>query len=169
MGREVVQDHDVPRREGRDQHLFDVAEEPSPVHRSVQHHRRGHSGEPQRPDEGGGLPVSVRDRGAQALAAGGSAVKAGHLGRGTRLVDEHQALGVQVELALEPGAATPQDVGTILLRRMPGLFFSVIFRRAKKRQSVEIATATPCWASRSRSSTSVMSDLSSTAAKITGA
>ena len=40
--------------------------------------------------------------------------------------------------------ATSHDVGTVLLRRMPGLFFSVIFRRSKKRHSVEIATSSPC-------------------------
>lgn len=66
--------------------------------------------------------MSVRDRGPQALAAESPPVQARHPGGGARLVDEDQALGVQVELALEPGAATPQDVGTVLLRRMPGLF-----------------------------------------------
>ena len=88
--------------------------------------------------------MSVRNRSPQALAPGRPPMQARHLGGGARLVDEDQALGVQVELTLEPGAATAQDVGTVLLRRMPGLFFSVIFRRAKKRHSVETATATPC-------------------------
>ena len=88
--------------------------------------------------------MAVRDGGPKALAAGSPPVQARHLGGGARLVDEDQAFGVQVELTLEPGAATPQDVGTVLLRRMPGLFLSVIFRRTKNRHSVEMATATPC-------------------------
>jgi hypothetical protein len=49
-----------------------------------------------------------------------------HLGGRAGLVDEHQPLGVQIRLALEPGLPTAQDVGTILLGRVPGLFLSVI-------------------------------------------
>jgi hypothetical protein len=50
----------------------------------------------------------------------------GHVGGGPRFVDEHQALRIQIKLALEPMSALPQDVGAILLDRVPGLFFRVI-------------------------------------------
>ena len=66
--------------------------------------------------------MAVRDGRPQALAPRRSPMQARHLGGSARLVDEDQTLGVKVELAVEPGAATPQDVGTVLLRRMPGLF-----------------------------------------------
>ncbi|MDQ0475011.1 hypothetical protein QO011_008053 [Labrys wisconsinensis] len=39
-----------------------------------------------------------------------------------RFVDEDQPLRVQIELALEPGLAPPQDVGTLLFGRMRRLF-----------------------------------------------
>jgi len=49
------------------------------------------------------------------LAARRPAAQAGHL-RGSRsLVDEDQPLGIEVELAVEPGDAAAQDIGTLLL------------------------------------------------------
>ena len=37
-------------------------------------------------------------------------------------VDEDQALGVEVKLALEPGLALAQDIRAVLLTRVPDLF-----------------------------------------------
>ncbi len=68
--------------------------------------------------------MSVRH--AQPLAANGAAVAASHLGGGARFINEDQALGIKVKLGVEPGLALAQDVGTVLLGRMPGLFLSVI-------------------------------------------
>ena len=51
---------------------------------------------------------------------------AGHLGRSPGLIDEHQALGIEIELGFEPGFASPYDVGTLLLRGVGGLFLRVI-------------------------------------------
>ena len=42
------------------------------------------------------------------------------------LVDEDEALGLEVDLAVEPVLTLPQDVGAILLDRVPGLFLRVI-------------------------------------------
>jgi len=47
---------------------------------------------------------------------------AGHVGGGPRLVDEDEALGLQIELAIEPAPPLAQDVGTVLLDRVPGLY-----------------------------------------------
>jgi hypothetical protein len=58
---------------------------------------------------------------------------AGHVGCGPRLVDEHEPLWLQVELAVGPRAALPQDVGPVLLDRVAGLFLRVMPWRAKKR------------------------------------
>ncbi len=66
--------------------------------------------------------MSVREGGAQPLTSGGAVVEAGHLGRGSRLVDEDQPCRVEIELALEPVMTALEDVGTILLRRMPRLY-----------------------------------------------
>jgi transposase len=51
---------------------------------------------------------------------------AGHVGGGPGLVDEDEAFGFEVDLAVEPMLPLPQDVGTVLLDRVPGLFLRVI-------------------------------------------
>ena len=51
---------------------------------------------------------------------------AGHVGGGPGLVDENEAFGFEVDLSVEPVLALPQDVGTILLDSVPGLFLRVI-------------------------------------------
>ena len=40
-------------------------------------------------------------------------------------VDEHQPLRVEVDLAVEPLSPALQDVGAVLLGRLPGLFLRV--------------------------------------------
>jgi hypothetical protein len=51
---------------------------------------------------------------------------AGHVRGGPGLVDEDQAFGFEIDLAVEPVPALPQDVGTVLLDRVAGLFLRVI-------------------------------------------
>jgi len=51
----------------------------------------------------------------QALAARAAPMAARHVGRGPGFVDEDEAVGVEVELAVEPRLAVRQDVGPILL------------------------------------------------------
>jgi hypothetical protein len=74
---------------------------------------------------------------------------------------------IEIELSFEPRLAPAQDVGTILLGRMPGLFLSVIRRRLKKRHKPATLTAIPPSASSARKSASVMSDFLSRAPRIT--
>jgi hypothetical protein len=45
-----------------------------------------------------------------------------HLGRGPGLVDESEADRIGTKLAFEPRLAAAQDVRTVLLARMGGLF-----------------------------------------------
>jgi hypothetical protein len=49
-------------------------------------------------------------------------VAARHVGCRPGLVDEHQPRRVEVELAIEPVLTRTQDVGAILLDRVPGFF-----------------------------------------------
>jgi hypothetical protein len=58
---------------------------------------------------------------------------AGHVGGRPRLIDEDQALGIEIELAIEPALALPQDVGSVLLDSMASLLLRVMPRRTKKR------------------------------------
>jgi hypothetical protein len=42
------------------------------------------------------------------------------MGMRSLLIDEHQALGIKVELTLKPRPALPQDVGAVLLDCVAG-------------------------------------------------
>jgi hypothetical protein len=68
------------------------------------------------------LPMGVGDGGTKPLAAQAVAVRAGHLGRGPGLIDEHQALRLEVELPLEPCPAPGQDIEAVLLGGVRGLY-----------------------------------------------
>jgi hypothetical protein len=120
-------------------------------------------------DEGSYFPVSMRDRQAQAFAARSVAVRPGHLCRGSSFVNEHHVVGIEVGLGLEPVPAPPQDVGTILLGGVPGLFLRVMRCRSKKRQIVPMPAGTPTFASSAWISASVMSDLCSMRPRIRAA
>ena len=85
--------------------------------------------------------MAVRDGHAQPLAARAAAVGARHVGARPGLVDEDEPLGVEVGLAVEPGLPPLQDVGTVLLGGVRGLFLRVMRGRRKKRHSA----ATPTW------------------------
>lgn len=50
----------------------------------------------------------------------------GHVRSGPRLVNEHDALRIEIELVVEPALPLPQDVWPVLLDRVPGLFLRVI-------------------------------------------
>lgn len=66
--------------------------------------------------------MAVRVAHPQPLAPVAVAVTARHVGRRPGLVDEHQPRRIKVELAIEPILARTQDVGAILLDRVPGPF-----------------------------------------------
>lgn len=59
---------------------------------------------------------------------------AGHIGRGPDLVDENEALGIEVDLPVEPFLALLQNVGAILLDGMASLFLRATPRRTKAMQ-----------------------------------
>ena len=101
--------------------------------RAVQHHRCDHAGHTQARDQRGRLAVPVREAHPQPLAFRAAAMAAGHVGGGPSLVDEDQAFRLQIDLPVEPAPTLSQDVGTVLLDRVPGLFLRVIPCRAKKR------------------------------------
>jgi hypothetical protein len=77
--------------------------------------------------------MPVREAHAQPLALRAAAMAAGHVGSGPRLIDENEALGIEIELTVEPALPLPQDAGAVLLDSMASLFLRVMPRRAKKR------------------------------------
>jgi len=85
----------------------------------------------------------VRYAGAEPFTAPAPAMAARHVGGRPGFVDEHQLLGIEVELAVEPVLALLQDVGTVLLGGVRGLFLRVIRWRSKNRHSVPMPTGVP--------------------------
>ena len=92
------------------------------MHGAVEHHGRGHSSQPQGADEGGGLPVAMRHRGAAAMCAHSPAALPGHLGGRAGLVDEDQPVGVETGLGFEAGPPAAQHVYALLLAGVRGFF-----------------------------------------------
>jgi hypothetical protein len=70
--------------------------------------------------------MAVRETHPQPLAFRAAAVTARHVRGGPGFVDKDEAFGFEIDLAIEPMPALPQDVGTVLLDRVPGLFLRVI-------------------------------------------
>ena len=79
----------------------DVGEECVGIHRPFKYPWRDHTGGAQPGCEGGRLPATKEDTGAQALAPLVAAMPPGHVGAGPGFVDEDQSRRVEVELAIE--------------------------------------------------------------------
>ena len=69
--------------------------------------------------------MAMRHTGSATLAARRSPTQAGHLRGETGLVYEHELRRIEIELAVEPGAAALQDIRAVLLQCMCGLFLNV--------------------------------------------
>ena len=123
---EVVHHHDVTLAQLRHQDLVDIVLEELTVDGPVENHRRDHAAVAQSGDEGGGFPIDVWNGHPQPLAAQRSAMGARHLRGSPGLVDEHQPIGIKVDLVFEPLMAPAQDVWTILLRGVARLFLRVM-------------------------------------------
>lgn len=65
--------------------------------------------------------MSVREAHPQPPAFRATPVAAGHIGGGPDLVNADEALGIEVNLAVEPAPTLPQDVRTVLFDRVPVL------------------------------------------------
>ena len=87
--------------------------------------------------------MSVRDAGPEALALRRPAAQPCHVGRCPGLVDEDEASRVEIELAVEPRLAPLQDIGSVLLGRMGGLFLNVRPARSRKVQIVPTDAVMP--------------------------
>lgn len=64
----------------------------------------------------------MREAHPQAFASRAAAMRAGHVGRSPRLIDEHQTLWHQIDLANEPVAMLLQHIETVLLYGVASLF-----------------------------------------------
>lgn len=157
MAREVVHDDEVAWAQFPHEHLLDIGLEGIPVDGAVEHEGRDEALERQRANKSRRHPVAVGQSDPEPFASGTSAMASRHVGGSPSLVDEHEAVRVEIELALKPVPATSQDVGTILLRGMGGLFLRVMPWRAKKRWIVPKPKVRPCCERERRTSSMVAS------------
>jgi hypothetical protein len=169
MGGQIVHDHNVAWPQFGDERLFDIGKKGVAVHRAVEDHRRNDPVVAQPSGESRGFPVSVRHGSPTSLTLERTAIEARHLRIRRRFVDEDDPRWIEFELPFEPRFARRVRRATALLGGVRRLFLRVIFRRLKNRQSVPMATATPCPFSLSRSSASVISDIAAKAERISSA
>ena len=112
---EIVQDDDVARGEGRQQALLHIGEEPQAVDRAIEDTGSNNAVVAQGGHERQGLPVAIRPRSDQPLAARATAVATGHIGLGPRLINEHKPAGIKPALSTLPAGAVPGDLRPLLL------------------------------------------------------
>src|SRR3954463_2627761 len=166
---QVVQDHDIAQPQGGHEDLLNIGLERRAVDRPIEHEGRHKAARAQPGHKGGCLPAPVRDTDPKASSPRSPPVAPGHGGGSPGLVEEHQPLGIEVELALEPGRASLADIRAVLLGRVRGLFLRVIWCRRQKRQSALTLTRAPFSAKRAFNSGRVMSGTSAKAAWIRSA
>jgi len=130
---QVIHNDDVALAQFGQENFFDIGLEGEAVDRPINYERRDEPAQRQRSDERRRFPVAMRNADPQPFTTPTSAVAARHVGRGPGFVDEDQALGIEVELSLEPAFAPLGDIGTILLRGVGRLFLRVMAWRTKKR------------------------------------
>ena len=99
-----------------------IGQDGRPVHRAVDHHRCGQTAEPEPRYEARRAPMAMGEAGEQPLAAAAPAMQARHLRVQPGLVDEDEALEVEVRLRLEPGEPRRPDVLALLLAGVAGRF-----------------------------------------------
>ncbi len=79
----------------------------------------------------------------QPFASPAPTMAAGHVGGSPGLVDKDEVLRIEIKSAVEPALPLAQDVGPILLDRVPKFFLRMIPCRAKKRCTVTMPTGAP--------------------------
>ena len=126
MGGKVVQNKGVARSELRTEHLLEIDREDLGINRAFDQEWGGDAFLAQGGNEGGALPVAVRD-GAQApLAQRAAAMVAGQLGVQTGFVDKHQAVEIPVRLLVPPAGPGGFDVRPFLLGGARRFFYNSI-------------------------------------------
>lgn len=117
VGRQVVEHDGVAGLEGWGERVGHIGAEGLPVHRTVEHPRCGDAVAAQGRRDGGGLPVALTHAHPTALAGRRTSVAAGHGGVGGCFIDEHEAIRIDVELALEPRLARSPYIRAATVRR----------------------------------------------------
>ena len=119
---QVVHDHAVAWIQGRRQELLDIGQEDLAVDRAVEHQRRDHAVAPQAGQEGGGLPVAMRDGAEQPFTPPAAPVAPRHVGGGPGFIEEDQLGRIEPRLSPAPLRARRGYIGAFLLGGVRGFF-----------------------------------------------
>src|SRR5216684_6241095 len=114
MSGNIVQKDDLPLLQSWSKDLFDIGQEVGSVHRAIQHKRGGDAIMAQAAYESCRFPVAVWHRIDEPFALRSPAIKAGHLGGGSSLIDEDKLLRIKGSLFFPQGLTGRSDVGAIL-------------------------------------------------------
>src|SRR3954468_4214935 len=116
--RTIVKQDDVARCQCGRQHLLDIGAKALAVDGAFEYIGHTDPGRPQSGDQGGQLPVTMRDTSPQPQATRTSAIAARHVRGRPRLVDEDQAIGIERRLAADEHALSLGYIRTVLLGRV---------------------------------------------------
>lgn len=112
---QVVENDDIARRQGGHQELLDPGRKHGPVDRPIQDQRSHDPVVTQACQEGQRLPMAVGNFGHVGLALCTPTPGAGHVGLHPGLVDEDQALGIDLMLVGFPARSEASQLRPILL------------------------------------------------------
>ena len=112
---EIVQDDDIAGSQRGEEALFHIGEEAGAVDRALEDTGGGQAVAPEGRHEGQGLPMPIGPRGGQPLATRATAVAAGHISLGPRLINKYEPVGIKLALRALPAGSAPRDVRARLL------------------------------------------------------
>jgi hypothetical protein len=124
MGGEVVEDQRVALAQLGTEHLLKISGEDIRIDGSIDQKGGFDAIVAQGRDEGGTLPVAVRNGAGATLPHGATPVVAGHLGVQTSFIDKHQPADIPTKLLTAPKLAGGFDVRPILLGGARRFFYS---------------------------------------------
>ncbi len=120
---EIVHDDAVAGVQGGRQDLFDIGDKAGAIDRPIQDRRGGEVLGAQGGNEGGRFPVAVGDFGAEARPAPTPAIAPGQIRPQGRLVQEDQAVPIEVGRLGAPALAGRHDIRAVLFRGVQDFFY----------------------------------------------
>jgi hypothetical protein len=113
--REVVTDYHVPLLEFRRENLLYILHEGVPIHGAIQKHGCGDTIMTQGCNEGGTLPMAMRDGSPAALSTGRTPIQTAHLCIESRFIQKDQAPYIPVDLSVLPPRPSFLNIRSLLL------------------------------------------------------
>ena len=124
VGGKVVENEGVALAQLRTEHLLEIDRKDLGIDRAFDPKGGLDAFVAQGRNEGGALPVAVRDAAQTTLPPWAAAIKAGQLGVYTRLIEEHQPADIPVRLLPAPKLAGGVDIRPLLLGGARRFFYS---------------------------------------------